>query len=153
IELKKRDNLENSPKLTEKYGQLERLINELINRSLPESTVDFINQRIEEINSSSFLDKDFKKLLKKKQTEITKFIEKEHKLVPKNYYRNLWFVLGMSAFGIPIGIAIGMSIGNIGLLAVGLPIGIAIGASVGAEMDKKAFREGRQLNIELKNSR
>ena len=62
----------------------------------------------------------------------------------------MWLALGMSTFGIPIGVAFGLSIGNIALLGAGLPIGMAIGLVVGSKMDKKAFEEGRQLNIELK---
>ena len=71
-------------------------------------------------------------------------------MVPKNYYRNMWLALGMSVFGLPIGVAFGASIGNMGLLGVGLPIGMAIGTLVGSQMDKKALKESRQLNIEIK---
>jgi hypothetical protein len=77
-------------------------------------------------------------------------LEKELKVVPKNYYRTLWMALGMSAFGLPIGTAIGLFLGNIGLLAVGLPIGMGIGAVVGTNMDKKALAEGRTMDIEIK---
>ena len=59
-------------------------------------------------------------------------------------------VVGMSAFGLPIGVAIGLSIGNIGLLGIGLPIGMGIGIIVGRLMDKKALAEGRQLDVEIK---
>ena len=76
--------------------------------------------------------------------------EKELKIVTKNYYRNLWMVLGMSAFGLPLGVAFGLSLGNIGLLAIGLPIGMAIGTLVGSKLDKKALESGKQLDIELK---
>ena len=73
------------------------------------------------------------------------------KLVPKFYYRNLWMVLGMSAFGIPLGVAFSMSIKNMAFIGIGLPIGMAIGMIVGTNMDKKAFDEGRQLDVVLKN--
>ncbi|MFY8110592.1 MAG: hypothetical protein ACOVKP_01170 [Flavobacterium sp.] len=86
-----------------------------------------------------------------KQTKIIKLLEKELKIVPKNYYRNLWSALGMSVFGLPMGAALGLSIGNIGLLGIGLPIGMLIGMLVGSQMDKKAFQEGRQLAIEIKD--
>ena len=89
-------------------------------------------------------------LIKKKQNKIIKLTEKELKIVPKNYYRNLWMVLGMSAFGLPLGVAFGLSLGNIGLLAIGLPIGMAIGTLVGSKLDKKALESGKQLDIELK---
>ena len=63
----------------------------------------------------------------------------------------MWLAIGMSAFGLPIGVAFGLSIGNIGLMAIGLPIGMAIGAAVGTGMDKKALEAGRQLDIEIKS--
>lgn len=72
------------------------------------------------------------------------------KLVPKNYYRNLWMILGMTTFGLPLGVAFGLSLGNIGLLALGLPIGMVIGLAVGSSLDKKASENGKQLDIELK---
>ena len=56
----------------------------------------------------------------------------------------------MSAFGIPIGVAFGSSVGNMGLLAIGMPIGMGIGIAVGAHMDKKAADQGRQLDLEIK---
>ena len=89
-------------------------------------------------------------MLKQKRFKIIKLLEKELKIVPKNYYRNLWFIVGMSVFGLPLGVAFGISIGNLGLLGIGLPIGMVIGIAVGSGMDKKAHKEGRQLNIEIK---
>ncbi len=59
-------------------------------------------------------------------------------------------VTGMSAFGLPIGAAIGISMGNIGLLGIGLPIGMGIGIAVGTALDKKAKEGGKQLEVELK---
>ena len=73
------------------------------------------------------------------------------KIVPINHYRNLWMVIGMSAFGLPLGVAYGTSIGNIGMMAIGLPIGMVIGIAIGTNMDKKALADGRQLSIEIKN--
>lgn len=57
--------------------------------------------------------------------------------------------LGMVVFGLPLGIAFGTILDNIGLLGIGLPIGMVIGLAVGTGMDKKAKEEGRQLNIEV----
>jgi hypothetical protein len=81
---------------------------------------------------------------------LIKLIEKEVKLVPKNYYRNLWLTLGMAGFGIPIGVAFGASLGNMAFIGVGLPIGLAFGIALGTGMDKKALAEGRQLDLEIK---
>ncbi|MBC7959846.1 MAG: hypothetical protein H7X94_08265, partial [Vallitaleaceae bacterium] len=102
------------------------------------------------INSAAQNGNDFKKLIKQKQSKIIKLVEKEAKIVPKNYYRNVWLAVGMSAFGLPIGVAIGLAVKNIGLLAIGLPIGMGIGVVVGTRLDKKAAQEGRQLDVEIK---
>lgn len=150
----RKDSVSNS-KLNKIQVQFTELIEELNNKNLPDKTVEIINNHIEELNSSILSGSGFKRLLIKKQIQITKLLEKNHKLVPKNYYRNLWMILGMSAIGLPIGVAIVVSIGNMGLLAIGLPIGLpigmVIGLAIGSDMDKKASKEGRQLNIELKN--
>jgi len=37
-----------------------------------------------------------------------------------------------------------------GLLSLGMPIGIAIGLAVGSAMDKKALKEGKQIDLEIK---
>jgi hypothetical protein len=49
-----------------------------------------------------------------------------------------------------MGVAFGISLGNLGLLGLGLPIGMAVGVGVGSMMDKKALQEGRQLDFEVK---
>jgi hypothetical protein len=56
----------------------------------------------------------------------------------------------MAGFGIPIGVAFGASLGNMAFLGIGLPIGLATGIAVGSGMDKKAFEEGRRLDVEIK---
>ena len=132
------------------YEQLGRLLNALEEKKLTTETVDLINQEIEHLNSISHIDKHFVKSIKEKENRIIKLLEKRHKVVPKNYYRKLWMILGMSAFGIPMGVAFGLSLGNMGLLGIGLPIGMAVGAGVGSSMDKKALNEGRQLDFEAK---
>lgn len=151
IVLKRRQDMTISPKLDAVYTQFNALVDELNTRGLPDSTVGAVNRKIEEVNATTKASKSMRRIVLKKQAKLVRLIEKEHKIVPKNYYRNLWLVLGMSAFGIPIGAAIGASVGNMGLLAIGLPIGMAFGMVVGARMDKKALDEGRQLSIELKN--
>ena len=150
IELKERKNISDNIKLNRIYVQFGELLKELDKKDLPVKSIESINQDITELNSISLVSANFSKLIKQKQTKIIKVIEKELKIVPKNYYRNIWLAVGMSAFGLPIGVAFGLSVGNMGLLAIGLPIGMAIGIAVGSKMDKKAFEEGRQLNIEVK---
>lgn len=150
IELKQSNNLQNNPKLNAAIDEFNRLTQILNERHLPDKTIELINQNIEALNATPFSDKTFKALLQKKQTQILKYLEKEHKLVTKNHYRNLWSALGI-ALGLPFGVAFATAINNMALIAIGLPIGIAIGFSMGTNMDNKAAAEGRQLDIEIKN--
>lgn len=133
------------------YHQLRKLLDEVGQKKISATTVNSINKEIETINTTPLLDKDLHKLLKEKQTYLIKMLEKEHKIVPKNYYRSIWLAAGMGAFGLPIGVAFGLLIGNIAFLSIGLPIGMAIGVGVGTLLDKKAVDEGRQLDIEIKH--
>lgn len=150
-ELKSREDISNDDKLNRAYSQFGELLNELKSKELNHDVYNLINDSVDVLNSSNLNGVQLIKLLKQKQTAILKQVEKTHKIVPINYYRTLWMVLGMTAFGLPLGVAFGLSVGNIGLLAIGLPIGMGIGGVVGMSMDKKALEEGRQLNIEIKN--
>lgn len=127
------------------YIQFAELIEELKKRELPDEMMELINREIVRLNSAS--GKDFVRQLVKSKAYVVKELEKRLKLVPRNYYRNLWTATGLAAFGLPIGVVIGLALGNIAYLGVGLPIGVAIGAGVGNRMDKKAKEEGRQLDV------
>lgn len=146
--LKPRPEISNKPKLQKVYTQFEKLIDELKAIALPEKITVFINASIDELNLIS--NEKLRSQTKKKQSKIITLIEKELKIVPINHYRNTWMAIGMSAFGVPLGVALGASLGNMGFIAIGIPIGMAIGLSVGTSMDKKAQEEGRQLNMEVK---
>jgi hypothetical protein len=58
--------------------------------------------------------------------------------------------LGIAVYGVPLGLAFGVSLDNMAFLGIGIPIGLAIGIGVGNGMDKKALKEGRQLDLEIK---
>lgn len=133
-------------RLKKYFSCYKELVNELKTRNIEASIISEINGQIDTINNSS---KDFKSLRKyilKSRNKVLKALEKKHKIVAKNYYRNIWMAIGMAAFGIPIGVAVGTAMGNIALMGAFLPIGMAIGIAVGISMDKKAEKEGRQLN-------
>jgi hypothetical protein len=150
IKIAKRPNIENDKKLLVNYQNFENLLSELEQKEIPSEIKNFINQEIEAINSFSGTDAELSKKIRKTLSGILKRIEKELKLVPKNYYRGFWLALGMSAFGIPIGFAIALSMGNMAFLGTGFPIGMGIGVAVGTAMDKKAMNTGKQLDFEMK---
>jgi len=150
IELNQKPDIDLNVRLKEKYLQFEKLLIELRKRELPDGLVMSINKDIEDLNSISCSGDELRKLVRTKQTSIIKILENELKVVTKNYYRNLWLAIGMAAFGVPIGVAIGTSLGNMAFMGIGFPIGLAIGMAVGIGMDKKAFEEGRQIDLEIK---
>lgn len=150
IKLTTREKIITNVKAANRYNQLRTLLNAVEAMKLPKETTDFIDQEIELLNAFSNEDKVFVKAIKEKENKIVKLLEKKHKIVPKKYYQTLWMILGMSAFGVPMGVAFGLIMKNMGLLGIGFPIGMGIGVGVGAYLDKKAFNEGRQLNVDLK---
>ena len=150
IELKERQDISENIKLCRKYAQLGNFLKELKKKELPLTVIESVNNDIEAINGIPRTEFDLTISVTQTQRKIIKLVEKELKIVPKNYYRNLWTTLGMSVFGLPIGAALGLSFGNMGLIGIGLPLGMQVGIFVGSKMDKKAFEEGRQLDIEIK---
>ena len=148
-EIDKKPEIGNDKKLMRKFSDFEKLINELKKREVPSEIVNSVNQDIEGINSFVGSNRDLLKQLGKTQSGIIKLIEKELKLVTKNYYRNLWLAVGMAAFGIPFGVVFGISLDNMAFIGIGIPIGMAIGIAIGTAMDKKASDEGRQLDLEV----
>lgn len=148
-ELNNRPDLEDR-KLNEIYSQFTKLFIELEKRELPYEIVISINNHIDEINSMTLIGKEFRKQIKQRLQRIIKLLEKDLKLVPINYYRNIWMAAGMAVFGIPMGALFGTALGNMAFIGIGLPIGLAIGLAFGDGMDKKALKEGRQLDIEIK---
>lgn len=150
LQLNDRPDIAADKKLSAAYSQLGALLAEIRKKELTAPVVQAVNQNIEKLNTSTLVGKALSKQLRVSQGSIIKTLEKEMKIVPKNHYRNTWMVVGMSAFGLPLGVAFGAAMKNMGLLGIGLPIGMAIGLAVGSGMDKKAEDEGRQLNIELK---
>lgn len=149
LNLKERPNIPGNNDSVEAYNNLNNILEELQKKDLSSEVIACINSDINTINTSTLSNKKLKGLLKQKQAKILYLVIKEHKIVPKNHYRNIGLALGMSAFGLPIGVAIGLSFNNLGLLIIGIPIGMLIGLVIGSKFDKKAFKEGRQLAIKV----
>src|SRR5690554_2532700 len=147
--LKMRDGLDRNERLTDIYVQFEKLLSELRKRDLPDEVVHSINTNIDLIDMATESEEQWKKQLRKTQSDILRLIEKELKLVPKNHYRNIWLALGIAAFGVPLGVVFGLSLGNMAFMGIGMPIGIPIGLAIGSGLDKKAAEEGRQLDVEI----
>jgi hypothetical protein len=148
--LNKRTNFDQNRRLNKKYLQFQELVNELRDRELNDKSVNTINREIGSINLLLDSDKTFSKKLKKNQSKILKLIEKEHKIVPKHHYRNIWLALGVGAIGVPIGVVIGSITGSMAFIGIGIPIGFGIGIAIGTMMDQQLKEKGKQLDLEIK---
>ena len=150
-ELTNRPDIDQHKRLFASYSQLDKLLIELRRKDLFDETVNSINDGIDKVNSVLESEKELRKQIKTVQSSIIKLIEKNHKLVTKNHYRNTWLAVGMAVFGIPLGVAFSASLGNMAFIGIGLPLGMVIGIAVGSGMDKKAYEEGRQIDLEIKH--
>jgi len=135
-------------KLVKRYAYLQLLLKELRTKDIPDPMVTNINQHIQVLNSFDGKLKELSKLVQKTIRKILNQLEKDLKIVPKNLFRAPWIAIGMTGFGVPLGVSVGASMGNMGFIGSGIPIGMVIGMAIGAGMDKKAAKEGRQLQLE-----
>lgn len=140
--LKIRNNFDQDKRLTKAVLKMQNSIEALNKKETPGEVASVINDDIRMLNAFSGTDKEVRKTIRRTHSKILKLVEKELKWVPKNHYRTIWLAIGLAAFGIPLGAAFS----NLGL---GIPLGIVFGMVVGSQMDKKAKKEGRQLDIEF----
>lgn len=136
-------------KALERWTLLNAYLTELQTYSLDVATVNIVDTSIATINATTSTDGTLAGVIKRETMSLVRKVEKHAKIVPRNYYKNFWMVLGMTAFGLPLGVALGAAIKNMGFMAIGMPIGMAIGVGVGMAYDKKAAEAGRQLSMEI----
>jgi hypothetical protein len=148
--LNQRNSIVNNLKEKNSYDQLQQLLTAVAEKDIPSVVIEKINLVINSLNNIEEGNAKFQKMIKKAEADILKLLDKELKIVPINHYKKLWMVLGMSAFGMPLGVAFGISMGNLGLLGIGLPIGMGLGVFFGLSQDKKALAQGKQLAFEQK---
>lgn len=144
--LTSRRSFDENPKLAKAAQNLSTLITAIEQKKIPSIQQQKINEIIAGVNNFPGPDPELLKQFKSAQAAIIKLLEQDLKLVPQNHYQLQWMVLGMAAFGVPMGIVFGASLGNLAFMGIGLPIGMAIGIAVGTSKDKQAKEEGRQLD-------
>ena len=149
LELRPRTGLENQKYLRRGVRKFETLLEDLNGKEFPEEVRKEISLHLEAFNALADDDPKLKRHLRKTYRGVLRILEKKLKWVPRGYYRTVWMAIGMSVFGIPMGAAFGLSLGNMAFLGIGLPIGMAIGLGLGTAMDAKAAKEGRQLNVDM----
>ncbi len=145
--LNDRSDLQGRKLLTKRFAQYQKLMAELNQLEFQESIIGFINQKTDFLNAVSINDNRFGKYLRSALVQIIDTLEKELQLVPKNHYQNKYLALGL-VFGVPFGFIFATILDQMAFIGIGLPIGMSIGIAIGASMDKKAAREGRQLEVE-----
>ncbi len=148
--LLERPDLNPGKRTQRKIQNFHELLVAIAERDLPETVIGALNQKIDALNEMQGTEKEYRRALVNTEYKILRFLEKEHKIVPRNHYQKTWLALGMAVFGIPIGVALGTALGNMGFLGAGIGIGLAIGIAIGTDMDKKARKEGRQLDFEAR---
>lgn len=141
-----KSSFEENPKLAKPASKLRSLLISIEKKGIPASVESKINEIIQGVNDFPGPDPLFIKQINSAKTAILKLLEKELKIFPKNHFQTQWMVLGMSVFGLPMGVAFGMSLGNLAFLGIGIPFGMAIGIAVGNSKDKEVEQEGRQLD-------
>ena len=149
IEPKNKFRITKNNKASNVFVHFNQVLAVLRTKDLPSEIIEFINLSIQEFNVLPDSGVDYRRQISKMQSRIYNKLEKELGLVPKDYYKHKWLALGMIAFGIPVGVLIGIIIGNLGYLGFGLPVGLVIGGIFGAQKDKKALKEGKQLSVKL----
>ena len=117
-------------------------------KKLPDTVVGALNLEIDTLNEFGGGEKEYRKALSNTRHKMLKYLEKEHKIVPRNHYQKTWLALGLAVFGVPLGVAMGLALGNMAFIGAGIGAGLPIGMAVGAGLDKKAKTEGRQLDYE-----
>lgn len=147
--LEEKEKYTSNKTLNHAFLRLKSLIDELNRRDLSKEVISEINQQIDELNSFTGSDKNTRQQILKTQQKIISVLREKMKIVPKNFYRNIWMALGIGAFGLPMGVAYGLLLDNMAFMAIGLPLGLPIGLGIGIAMDKKAAKEGRQLDFDV----
>lgn len=142
------DHIDFSNKSYKQYNSFKQIIDAVRKRELSDKSIEFINGEIELIQSLDGKEREQTKQVLKSRSKIKTMLEKEYKLVIKGHYQQTWMILGMTVFGVPIGVALSTPMNNYGFIGTGIPIGMVIGMTIGSSMDKKAKEEGRQLDFD-----
>ena len=134
-------------RLNTAYQQMVKLIAALEKREVPDNVQDEILVKVANLNAFTGTEKEYARELEKAYNYVLRVLLEKLNWVPKDYYRNQWMALGLSVFGLPLGVALGAALDNMAFMAAFLPVGMVIGMAVGSGLDKKAAEEGRVLEL------
>ena len=114
----------------------------------PDDVGDYFEQYATALDRSESTERALRRGISRTTTALLTYLEKQHGLVPPGHYRAQWMAIGMAAFGVPIGTAIGVVLDNMGLIGVGIPLGMVVGMAIGSGKDDAAAKDGLQLDME-----
>lgn len=129
------------------HRQMQRLIAALEKKETPQAIIDEVDVKVANLNAFSGTEKEYIRETSKAFSYLLRLLQEKRNWVPRDFYRGQWMALGMSVFGMPLGVALGVALDNMAFMATFLPIGMVIGMAIGAGMDKKAEAEGRVLDL------
>ena len=125
------------------YKEFIHILNSLEKRGLSNDEVKSIELELEDLNLES--DPRYRKRYYKTRLDRFKeFLDKTFSLVTKNYYENLYLIIGMFV-GMMLGIVVGERLDKSMGISLGICLGMFIGAFIGRSKDTKAIREGRVI--------
>ena len=132
------------PKTTKKLQLplILRLIKKLEEKKISDDTLELMFKHLAGIakNLVRGQTKGFNEY-KKKNYEITVYVQREYELTAKGYYVSLYMAIGL-AIGAGIGVALSSAI-NPAFVALGVGPGLAAGLALGTMKDKKTEEEGK----------
>ncbi|MFK5879248.1 MAG: hypothetical protein QM478_07095 [Flavobacteriaceae bacterium] len=138
-----KEELSHNKKYVKVSSKMQDLIVALNKKKIPDEFISVINDDIKNLNSFFGTDKQLIKLTKKTTAKILKLVDTKLKLVSKHHYRNVGMIIGM-LFG-PI---VTLPFDGFGYSGLGMILGMAIGIGIGTNLDTKAAKEGKQLDVE-----
>lgn len=141
--LKNRTELSQNKKYEKASSKMQDLIAALNKKEISDEIIRVINEDIKTLNLFVGTDKQLIKLTKKTISKILKLVDTKLKLVAKHHYRNVGMIIGMF-FG-PI---VTLPFDGFGYNGLGLVFGMFFGIAIGTNLDKKAAKEGKQLDVE-----
>ncbi|SDS46735.1 hypothetical protein SAMN04487764_2285 [Gillisia sp. Hel1_33_143] len=127
-------------------SNLKMLIAEIKSKNIPEEVCYKINYQIDKVNSCA-IDNSIKiqNLLDMTYHSILHIIKTDLGIIPKNYYRDLYTTLGMTIFGLPLGLLLTATLDNSINLVFGVVFGLIFGVILGTRKDKIAQQENKVI--------
>lgn len=144
--LQKRNRSSNE-NLARAYAELEKLLQALDDKYIPERLINIINHEIDEINHFHGSDEALIKKLQQKRSKILSVVRRKLNLKPQTHNRNKWSTAGLFLFTIPLAVGIAILANNPLWMIISLPLGLLIGLGIGLISDHYVRKKGKQIEL------